>query len=80
MLGVVGDVERLPFRSHAFDALVCDDTIEHLPDDRRGVSELASVVRPGGMLVIATPNRYSLQIVWRKLRDRLASRRRLRPR
>jgi SAM-dependent methyltransferase len=71
LLGVVGDVEHLPFRSSAFDGVVCDDTIEHLPDDRLGVVELARVSRPGATVVLATPNRLSADILRQKLRDRV---------
>ncbi len=70
LLGVVGDLEALPFRGGAFDALVCDDTIEHVPDDARGVAELARVLRAGGLAVLATPNRDSA-VTWRwRLHDR----------
>src|SRR5437763_943971 len=55
LLGVVGDVEALPFRRGAFDGVVCDDTIEHLPDDRTGVAELVRVLDAAGRVVIATP-------------------------
>ena len=75
LLGVVGDVEHLPFRTAAFDALVCDDTIEHLPDDRGGARELARVLTPSGIAVIATPNRWGLSVIARKVRDRLHGRR-----
>ena len=70
LLGVVGDVEQLPFRADAFDAIACDDTIEHLPDDAAGVAELARVLRQGGIAVLATPNRSDLRVVRAKLRDR----------
>lgn len=76
LLGVVADAERLPFRDGCFDAVVCDDTIEHLPDDARGAAELARVARPGGRVVIATPNRWSAQVLVRRVRD-LRRRRRL---
>lgn len=75
LLGVVGDVEHLPFRNGAFDALVCDDTIEHLPDDRRGAGELARVLTADGTAVLATPNRWGLSVIARKTRDRLKGRR-----
>jgi SAM-dependent methyltransferase len=77
LLGVVGDVEALPFRTGAFTGGVCDDTIEHLPDDDRGAHELGRVLTPRGRMVVATPNRHSLSVVRRKLADRL--RRRHRP-
>ena len=76
LLAVVGDVERLPFRRGAFDAVVCDDTIEHLPDDRAGAGELSRVTRDRGTVIVATPNRHSLEVLWRKLNDRVRGRRR----
>lgn len=76
LLGVVGDVEALPFRDGAFDGVACDDTIEHLPDDARGAAELARVARDGAPVVIATPNRRSLTVLRDKARDALRRRRR----
>lgn len=69
LLCVVADAEHLPFREGAFDAVVCDDTVEHLPDHARGVAELRRVVRPGGRVVVATPNRWSAQVLARRARD-----------
>jgi SAM-dependent methyltransferase len=74
--GIVGDLEALPFRTDAFAGGVCDDTIEHLPDDARGAEELARVVAPRGRMVVATPNRRSAAVLRRKLVDRLRGRRR----
>jgi ubiquinone/menaquinone biosynthesis C-methylase UbiE len=71
LLGVVGDLERLPFRDGAFPSVACDDTIEHVPDDVAGVAELARVLRGGGRAVLATPNRQDLRVLRAKLRDAL---------
>jgi SAM-dependent methyltransferase len=71
LVSVAGDVERLPFRSGAFDGLVCDDTIEHLPNDEAGVRELARVLKPGGRALLATPNRHSAAVLWMRLQDRV---------
>lgn len=73
--GIVGDLEHLPFRSSAFEGLVCDDTIEHVPDDRAGLRELARVLQPRGAAVLATPNRHSAAVLKRRL-DHLRSGRR----
>ena len=71
LVGVVGDVERLPFRDGVFDGVVCDDTIEHLPDDDRGVAELMRVAGPGRPVVLATPNRHCAEILRNRGSDRL---------
>ncbi len=48
--------ERLPFADAEFDALVVVDMLEHVADDRPFATELARVLRPGGTLVVNTPN------------------------
>jgi SAM-dependent methyltransferase len=48
-------VEDLPFPDASFDLVTCLDVIEHTPDDRRTLSELRRVTRPGGVLVVTVP-------------------------
>ncbi len=54
---VQGDVQRMPFDNEAFDVVICTEVIEHTIQPRRSVSELARVVRPGGVLVLTCPNK-----------------------
>lgn len=49
------DVTGLQFEDASFDAVVTADVLEHVPDDRRAVAEMARVLRPGGVLVAAVP-------------------------
>src|SRR5207247_2249787 len=49
---VVADLSRLPYNDGVFDAVVCGWAIEHLPDPRPGLHELARVLRPGGRLLL----------------------------
>jgi SAM-dependent methyltransferase len=46
------DLTRLPFGDGRFDAAVCGWVLEHLPDPRPGLRELARVLRPGGKLLL----------------------------
>jgi len=46
---LLGDAEHLPYRDATFDAVVNFGIIHHLPDWRRGVAEVARVLRPGGL-------------------------------
>ncbi|MGH2669138.1 MAG: class I SAM-dependent methyltransferase [bacterium] len=46
----------LPFRDGAFDAVVCIDGIEHLERPFDFVRECRRLVRPGGVLIVSTPN------------------------
>lgn len=54
---VYADMNRaLPFEDGVFDAAVCLEGLEHLVEPLRLLSELVRVVRPGGMVVVSTPN------------------------
>ncbi len=49
---VAADLTRLPYPDAFFDAIVCGWVLEHLPDPRPGLSELARVLHPGGKLLL----------------------------
>jgi dolichol-phosphate mannosyltransferase len=55
-LVVNGDVHRLPFHDGAFEAVICSEMLEHVPFDARIFTELSRVLRPGGVLVVGTPD------------------------
>jgi SAM-dependent methyltransferase len=46
------DLTRLPYPDACFDAVVCGWVLEHLPDPRPGLRELARVMKPGGKLLL----------------------------
>lgn len=57
---IVADLSALPFADESFDGATCGYVIEHLPDARAGLSEIARVLRPGGrMLLLATEDTFS---------------------
>jgi ubiquinone/menaquinone biosynthesis C-methylase UbiE len=60
---------RLPFADASFDRVAVVDMLEHVPDDRAFVAELARVLRPGGTLVVNTPHLKDTPL--RRLRHRL---------
>ncbi|MCZ7542395.1 MAG: Coenzyme F420 hydrogenase/dehydrogenase, beta subunit C-terminal domain [Anaerolineae bacterium] len=45
-----------PFETATFDAVLCFETVEHFPEPERIVSELGRVIKPGGVMVLTTPN------------------------
>lgn len=51
---VCGDLMRPPLEG-GFDLVGAFDILEHLDDDRAGLSALAGLVRPGGAVVITVP-------------------------
>lgn len=50
------DLQHLPFLDASFDCCLCTEVLEHVPDDRRAVAELARVLRPGAILVVTVPS------------------------
>ena len=56
-----GDLnQRLPVEDGAADVVVSIETIEHLENPRALFRELVRAVRPGGLLLVTTPNQLSL--------------------
>jgi SAM-dependent methyltransferase len=51
------DAAHLPVGSATFDLITSFETLEHVPDACAMVRELRRVLRPGGRLVLSTPNR-----------------------
>jgi SAM-dependent methyltransferase len=46
----------LPFASDSFDVVILSEVVEHLVDTDGGLAELHRVLRPGGHLILSTPN------------------------
>lgn len=54
---VQGDATALPFSNNCFDLVTMFDLLEHVPDDGAAAREALRVLRPGGWLLVSTPNR-----------------------
>jgi SAM-dependent methyltransferase len=49
------DARALPLQSESLDAVVSANLLEHVPDDRQALGEIARVLRPGARAVIVVP-------------------------
>lgn len=58
-----GTCTLLPFRSGSMDAVINSQVIEHVPDDPAILQESRRVLRPGGILVLGTPD-YGRWLWW----------------
>ncbi|MEO0506088.1 MAG: methyltransferase domain-containing protein [Bacteroidota bacterium] len=52
---VKADICKLPFENDAFDVILCNHVLEHIPDDTQAMKELFRVLRPGGWGVFQIP-------------------------
>lgn len=56
----LGSLEDCQFDDASFDAVVSSHLLEHLPDPRSHIKECFRILRPGGKLILTTPNASSL--------------------
>jgi SAM-dependent methyltransferase len=66
---VVGDGKALPFADGCFDKVVAAEVLEHVPDDRAVMAELARVLRPGGAIAVTVPRWYPELVNWALSKD-----------
>ena len=52
-----GDARRIPCPDHSFDAVVSFETLEHFYEHDEFLAEVRRVLRPGGQLIISSPER-----------------------
>ena len=52
---VKADICNLPFENNSFDIVFCNHVLEHIEDDKKAMSELFRVLKPGGMGIFQIP-------------------------
>jgi 2-polyprenyl-3-methyl-5-hydroxy-6-metoxy-1,4-benzoquinol methylase len=55
---VCADFCKVGYPRHAFDVVVCLETLFYVEDPAHFVAELSRVLRPGGILLLTTVNKY----------------------
>jgi ubiquinone/menaquinone biosynthesis C-methylase UbiE len=58
ILWLQADGTALPLADGSFDRLFCNGALEHFPDVKRGIREIARILRPDARAVIIVPNFY----------------------
>jgi len=53
------DLTNLSFADNSFDAILCYHVLEHIIDDKKAMSELYRILKPGGWAIIQTPIEYN---------------------
>ena len=60
-----GDATRMPFPDDSFDMVIAAEVLEHIPADQAAMTEIARVLRPGGIAAVTVPAWLPERICWR---------------
>jgi 2-polyprenyl-3-methyl-5-hydroxy-6-metoxy-1,4-benzoquinol methylase len=58
---IPGDFMSLDFDPEAYDVLICLEVLSHVADQPSFIKKMASLLKPGGYLMLATQNRPQLE-------------------
>ncbi len=54
------DIHDIPFEDNSIDIIFCNHVLEHVDDDRKALSEMKRVLKPGGWAILQVPFFYPL--------------------
>jgi SAM-dependent methyltransferase len=61
---VRGDLLALPVPDASVDRVIVAEVLEHIPDDRAAMAEIARVLKPGGRVAVSVPRWLPERICW----------------
>ena len=62
---VIADARKLPFKNGFFDAVICVETLEHIPNHQLVVKEIYRVLKEKGILIVAQDtNSLLFNLIW----------------
>jgi len=53
------DIVRSTFASGSFDLILCSEVIEHIADSAAALAQIGRIIKPNGVLILSTPQKYS---------------------
>lgn len=65
------EANRLPYADDSFDLVFSMDVIEHVDDDKKFIEETLRVCKPGGLVLVGTPNYYRITNLFLKMIGKL---------
>jgi SAM-dependent methyltransferase len=54
-LDIISDITAIPEPDASFDAIMCVEVFEHLPEPIKAIQEFARLLKPGGHLILTAP-------------------------
>ena len=54
-INILCDIVNIPEKDASFDAIICIEVLEHLPEPIRAIKELSRLLKPNGILIITAP-------------------------
>lgn len=54
-LNIISDITAIPEPENSFDAIMCIEVFEHLPEPVKAIMEFSRLLKPGGHLIITAP-------------------------
>lgn len=63
----VMDVTLITEADKTFDFVLCNHVLEHVPEDKKALSEIFRVLKPGGVAILQTP--YAPELLYTRERD-----------
>jgi SAM-dependent methyltransferase len=54
-IDLVSDITAIPAPDTSFDAILCSEVLEHLPEPTHALDEFARLLKPGGVMILTAP-------------------------
>jgi len=54
-IDLVSDIAAIPAPDGSFDAILCSEVLEHVPEPTHALDEFARLLKPGGKLIVTAP-------------------------
>jgi len=54
-IDIVSDIANIPEPDASFDAILCSEVLEHVPEPTKALDEFQRLLKPGGILILTAP-------------------------
>jgi SAM-dependent methyltransferase len=55
LIDLVSDITKIPAPDATFDAILCSEVLEHVPEPTHALDEFARLLKPGGVMILTAP-------------------------